>query len=66
MNNIAIVIAEKEGGLQAVLQESGYTIIPETVRQFTSLTTYSDGPSKIFGTIKTGKSGWIALAEYAY
>ncbi|MFA5353201.1 MAG: hypothetical protein WC291_03145 [Thermodesulfovibrionales bacterium] len=65
MRDIAIVIAEKEGGLEAVLEDSGYSIIPGTVRQFTSLTTFSDNTSKVFGTIKTGESGWIALAEYA-
>lgn len=63
MSDIAIVIAEKEGGLQAVLQGSGYTIIAGTEREFMSLTTCSDVPSKTFGTIMTGKSGWIALAE---
>lgn len=63
MSDIAIVIAETEGGLQAVLQGSGYTTINGTEREFTSLTTCSDIASKTFGTIKTGKSGWIALAE---
>lgn len=65
MSDIAIVIAKKEGGLDAVLQGSGYKIIAGTKRNFTSLTTYSDGPSTRFGHVDTGESGWMALAEQA-
>jgi hypothetical protein len=64
MSDIAIVIAKTQGGLIAVLEESGYTIIAGTEREFTSLTTYSDGPSTCFGHIDTAESGWMALAEH--
>jgi hypothetical protein len=64
MSDIAIVVAEKEGGLEAVLEGTDYTIIEETKRQFTSLTTICDVSSKTFGAIMTGESGWIALAEH--
>lgn len=63
MSDIAIVIAKTQGGLTAVLNNSGYKIIAGTEREFTSLTTYSDGPSTSFGHIDTAESGWIALAE---
>jgi hypothetical protein len=63
MSDIAVVIAEKEGGLDAVLEETGYKIIAGTERNFTSLTTYPDVFSKRFGHIDTAESGWIALAE---
>ena len=64
MSDITIVIAKKRGGLDAVLDGSGYQIIAGTEREFTSLTTYSDGPSTRFGHIDTSESGWVALAEY--
>jgi hypothetical protein len=64
MSDIAIVIAKKEGGLDAALKDSGYKIIAGTKRNFTSLTTLPDVPSKGFGHIDTGESGWMALAEY--
>jgi len=64
MSDIAIVIAKKEGGLDAVLKGSGFKIIAGTEREFTSLTTYSDGPSTCFGHIDTAESGWMALAEH--
>lgn len=63
MSDITIVIAKTEGGLDAVLKDSGYKIIAGTQRKFSSLTTYSDGPSTCFGHIDTGESGWLALAE---
>jgi hypothetical protein len=65
MSDIALVIAQKEGGLDAVIAGTEYTIIPGTTRRFDSLTTYSDGPSTKFGYIDTGEPGWIALAEHA-
>jgi hypothetical protein len=64
MSDIAIVIAKKKGGLIAVLKGSGYKIIAGTERKFTSLTTYSDGPSTRFGHIDTAEPGWLALAEH--
>jgi len=64
MSNIAIVIAGTKGGLNAILKGSGYTIIAGTERAFTSLTTYSDGPSTRFGCIDTAEAGWMALAEH--
>lgn len=64
MSDIAIVIAKKEGGLDAALVDSGYEMIAGTKREFTSLTTCSDGPSTCFGHIDTGESGWMALAEH--
>jgi hypothetical protein len=64
MRDITIVIAKEKGGLYAVLKGSGYKIIAGTEREFTSLTTYSDGPSTCFGHIDTAESGWIALAEH--
>ena len=64
MSDIAIVIAEKRGGLQAVLNGSGYKIIAGTEREFTSLTTYTDVTLMDFGHIDTGESGWLALAEH--
>lgn len=63
MSDITIVVAKKEGGLVAVIKGSGYKIIPGTEREFTSLTTFSDGPSTRFGFIDTGEPGWMALAE---
>lgn len=64
MSDIAIVVAKEEGGLVAVIKGSGYKIIAGTEREFTSLTTYSDGPSTRFGFIDTAESGWMALAEH--
>ena len=64
MSDIAIVIAKKRGGLNAVINGSGYKIIAGTEREYTSLTTYTDGPSTRFGHIDTAESGWLALAEH--
>ena len=63
MSEFVIVIAKTEGGLDAVIRGSGYKIIAGTKREFTSLTTFSDGPSTRFGNIDTGESGWMAIAE---
>lgn len=65
MSDIAIVIAENEGGLDAVLKASGsgYKIIAGTKRKFTSLITCPDVDSIRFGHIDTDESGWVALAE---
>lgn len=62
MGEIAIVIAENEGGLDSA-KGKGYKIIAGTKREFTSLTTHSDVSSADFGFIDKAKSGWIALAE---
>lgn len=64
MSDIAIVIAKKEGGLDAAIEDSGYTIIAGTKRKFTSLATLTDIPLKGFGHIDIGESGWMALAEH--
>lgn len=63
MSDITIVIAKTQGGLAAVLAGSGYQLIAGSERQFSSLTTYSDGPSTTFGHVDTNESGWIAFAE---
>ncbi len=64
MKEMAVVIAETKGGLSAVAEQSGYEIIPDTERQFSSLTTCSDPTFDGAGHIDTPKAGWVALAEY--
>lgn len=63
MSKLAVVLAATKGGLDAAVAKSNYKIIPETVRQFASLNTYSDVPFSQTDHINTGGPGWIALAE---
>lgn len=63
MNEIAIVIAESEGGLDAALGQ-GFAILQGTKRQFSGLTTFADDAlAEDVQLIDTAKSGWIALAK---
>lgn len=63
MSDIAVVIAETKGGLDAAIAGTGYMLIVGTARPFNSLTTCTDAPSANFGAIMKGTEGWIALAE---
>lgn len=66
MSDIVIIIAKKEGGLDAVVNGTGYRIIAGTQREFTSLATHSDPALKLFGKIYIGESGWFAFAELTH
>ncbi len=62
MSEIAIVIAEEEADLYAIIEGKNFRIIPETVRQFSGITTYPAHALVGYGQIR-GEAGWIALAE---
>jgi len=72
MKDIAIVIARSKGALDAVVEDSGYRIIPGTEQEFRSLDTYAFASNdasdcKKFGHINTleDTQGWIAFAQYS-
>jgi hypothetical protein len=57
-----IVFAKTEGGLNAAVADTGYSIIPETVREFSSLGTFTDADMSNYDVEIQG-AGWVALAE---
>lgn len=63
MADLAVVIADTRGGLDAIAATSRLTLIPETVREFSSLTTFSTPGLTTASHIDTDQKGWVALAE---
>ena len=64
MNHFAIIVAQDEGTLDIVAQQSDFEIIPGTARYFDTLTTAAD---PIFGNgnvINIDGGGWVALGRY--
>jgi hypothetical protein len=62
MKQYMIVLAKSEGGLNAAVVGTGYCIIPETKRSFSSMGTLTDTEMCDYD-IEISDAGWVALAE---
>lgn len=64
MSDIAVILADTQGGLAAVADAAGgLQIIDGTVQRFDAIETYSDPMQTPASSISSGKPGWIALAR---
>jgi hypothetical protein len=63
MANLAIVVGRDREELEAMEREHGLRIIPDSIQEFSSVTTYTSSAMSHAGWIGTNQNGWIALAE---
>jgi hypothetical protein len=64
MNDLAIILAGTEGGLQAVAQAGNFELVPDTAHEFSTLTTRSSPGYAKAGFIRVEDSGWVAIGRY--
>ncbi len=64
MSEYTILISESEGGLAAVAEQSGCTLVAGTANKFSTLTTRQDVPMSDAGVVRTEKPGWVALGKF--
>jgi len=62
MSDIAIIVAESEGALDALANASNLQIIDGTRQPYSSLTTYTTPARRGVREIDTADGGWIAFA----
>ena len=62
MADIAVLVAENEGALDALAAASALKIIAGTKRPFDSLATFRTPAIKVGADINLPDAGWVALA----